>query len=582
MTNPPVPDAAVVADLAGQIDKAAAESIVAEDVPQHLQIPEGPSSLRNLAIAFQYYSPGLGRRGAGEPHFRPQFTFGMESFPPSLDKLVPEDRALWEATAEVVTEPVARARLHDMCFEAKWGNRDHHARQAIDGYLATASRDIPDTDPGRITAPLGRAKALARALELAKLVGAGDLADAAMKAAARAAADELEGDDPILGSTLGLVDVLIDGDEDVVIIKQLLVRAREVFDSNHWGTVKTIELQLKLSGPDETRRKELHREQVQSGIDNAHRMMGAARMGLLDQTANEARNFGIGDLFDQIVAEMQSIRFEDLGMIRRTYTVSILEESMELHLSQFTDAPSWQEALQCVCVRAPSGDVSSNRAATGALATRFPLLSVMPVAHVGDDAMTRIVSSTDEEKEEAQLSGEEMRQLNVQGTITALTFARIWQKWGPIPEDDLAAFFEGSHVDRELATALAHDFLRYFTGDPDGAAYTGAARAEALARSLALAINLPIFRPQQGKKPGQYDGLGAILPELHKQRLDESWYRFLYSFLVSPTGANARNKILHGLVNQVSEPIAALVLTGALFLAKGVAVVHVDPSEADT
>jgi hypothetical protein len=49
---------------------------------------------------------------------------------------------------------------------------------------------------------------------------------------------------------------------------------------------------------------------------------------------------------------------------------------------------------------------------------------------------------------------------------------RIWQKWGLISEEELAAFLGSSdHVVPELAAALARDFIRFFNGDSEGACY---------------------------------------------------------------------------------------------------------------
>lgn len=67
--------------------------------------------------------------------------------------------------------------------------------------------------------------------------------------------------------------------------------------------------------------------------------------------------------------------------------------------------------------------------------------------------------------------------------------------------------------------------------------------------------------------PGQYPGLGALLPELLRAGMDESWYRYLNGYLASPRGANVRNELLHGFVDEPSQTTAALTMVGALYLA---------------
>ena len=169
-----------------------------------------------------------------------------------------------------------------------------------------------------------------------------------------------------------------------------------------------------------------------------------------------------------------------------------------------------------------------------------------------------------------QLTDQEMHRLNVYGGILAEALDRIWRKWGPLSEDELAAFFQGPHVEPALAAALARDFLRYFSGDAEGAAYSGAPRVRALVRALVLDYGpsrLP--HPAGREHPGLYPGLGALLPALLAAGMDESWSRFLSSFLASPMGANARNELLHGFVNRVAPPTAALILIGALVSRQG-------------
>ena len=102
-------------------------------------------------------------------------------------------------------------------------------------------------------------------------------------------------------------------------------------------------------------------------------------------------------------------------------------------------------------------------------------------------------------------------------------------------------------------------------------------KVEALVRALVLTCGLPIYRIQREKTPGQYPGLGALLPEVRKLGMDESWYRFMHTFLASVAGANERNELLHGFIDEVNEPISALVLLANLYLAVGV-----QPAETTT
>jgi hypothetical protein len=152
-----------------------------------------------------------------------------------------------------------------------------------------------------------------------------------------------------------------------------------------------------------------------------------------------------------------------------------------------------------------------------------------------------------------------MQKAQLQAVFLPELFTRIWEKWGPLTLEDLTAFFAAStHVDGELARALARDLRRLFTGDHEGALYTGAAHVETLARRLVLACAQPAYRTQRANAPGQYIGLGALFSALQVAGLEESWTRFLHGLLSSPMGLNYRNELLHGFELETSETTAAL------------------------
>ncbi|WP_431605634.1 DUF4209 domain-containing protein [Amycolatopsis melonis] len=49
--------------------------------------------------------------------------------------------------------------------------------------------------------------------------------------------------------------------------------------------------------------------------------------------------------------------------------------------------------------------------------------------------------------------------------------------------------------------------------------------------------------------------------------MDESWGRYLSTLLAGPTGWNLRNELAHGFVDEVSAPMAALLIQAALYVA---------------
>jgi hypothetical protein len=63
-----------------------------------------------------------------------------------------------------------------------------------------------------------------------------------------------------------------------------------------------------------------------------------------------------------------------------------------------------------------------------------------------------------------------------------------------------------------------------------------------------------------------YKGLGKLIDILSERGLDESWYKFIRTFLAHQDGVNLRNEVLHGAITDVDEVHSALVLVSVLYL----------------
>jgi hypothetical protein len=239
---------------------------------------------------------------------------------------------------------------------------------------------------------------------------------------------------------------------------------------------------------------------------------------------------GLRSLVDEATTKLQAVNPEDLGLKPHGIPFTLPEEEAEKYFAAFAGVPSWEAALSLLL-----------------------------------DGLPRFTASSDEERAEWLLAEHEVLRLRMQSGLTAEVLRRVWSRWGPLSQDALTAYLsQQAHVDPVLAASLARGFLRHFTGDFEGAMYTVTPKIEALARSIALACGRPLYRTQRAKTPGQYPGLGALLPDLRKAGLDESWYRFLHTYLASVAGTNMRNELLHGFIGEISEPASALILVSAL------------------
>jgi hypothetical protein len=567
LPDPVSPD--LLAKVVAQIDVAVADLVDPHEMSVRITLTDedkqGP--LGAVAMAFDY---PLGLHN-GEFGAMSQWSNGYR-YPPDLKDVPPDVWNWWLAAAQQVTTPLARARLNDLCFTGNHGNHEN-ARAAAEAYLqladASGRADESDPDPGR---PLGQVVGLQRALTLARKVRDKVIAEQALAETVAAARKSLDDDDAAPGVVLGLLRILADDRTPPPDLEDLLIQARDRYRDDVWHSASVIEFQLKRVGGDSDSRAALQQDAVQVWLTEADRTDGLSRMRHLETAIKLARDYGLRSLVDEATTKLQAVRPEDLGLKPHGIQFTLPEEEVEKYLAEFTSAPSWEAALQRLLADGPpTGNTPQNRSQVEKAAAGAPLYATIPRTRIGGDGLPRFTASSDEERAEWLLAEHEVLRLRMQSGLTAEALRRVWSRWGPISEDDLTAYLgQHAHIDLVLATSLARGFLRHFSGDVEGAMYTVAPKIEALARSIALACGRPLYRTQRAKTPGQYPGLGALLPDLRKAGLDESWYRFLHTYLASVAGTNMRNELLHGFIGDVSEPASALILVAALYLAVGV------------
>ena len=576
-------DPGLVAEVADRLDAAAVEAVDTLDLPERLGLSEEEKSglLGQVTMAFHYMT-GERQKDSRSGYFRPVMTWSDQTqFPPLLKDLPAETGALWEAVGAQASTPLVRARLNDLCFEGHWGIRGNVARRAIDAYLEIGdkgfdgSRNLTD---GRRA--LGEAAALMRALELARKLGDDILAQRAVRALVNAATKTVRREHPVPGVAYRLLHVLSDDRAAVPELDDLLSQARLIFQGDVWHTEYIIALQLRRARTDAEATARLQREDVEGWIAEAEGSDGIARMAHLESAAKKARDYGLADLAHAVTRKLQAIDPDELGLVRREFRVEISVEEIKRYCAYFTDAPSWQLALErLIRIDPPSGNVTSNRDRVDQMSKEAPLHHLLTPKRLGGDGLPRFTASSEEQRTEWRLAEQERLSLDIQAPLMAEVLRRVWSKWGPITEDELSGFLgQGGHVPPNILHSLARAFIRHFTGDVEGSAYTLMPKVEALVRCIVVQCQMPVYNIQRQKRPGQYPGLGALLPVLASLGIDESWFRFLHTFFASVAGANERNELLHGFIDDVGEITSALIILAVIYLTVGLRVI--DPAGA--
>ena len=162
-----MPQAPDYDEMATRVADAAVAANTALEIAGALQAAAGDLSedpVGSLICAFNYDLVSQRNSDRREQHgaFAPIVEWDGHQFPPPLAGIDDEWLTAWAEVADRSETPLVVARLNDLVWERKFGDRpDQRARSAIDAYLAMRDSDAPMVAPDALT----------RALELARALG---------------------------------------------------------------------------------------------------------------------------------------------------------------------------------------------------------------------------------------------------------------------------------------------------------------------------------------------------------------------------------------------------------------------------
>lgn len=511
-----------------------------------------------LMTAFDYgLTRQIGEDRKRRDGFGEKMSLGEHTYPTPIDRVPIEVVELWANTAERVPAPAARARLNHLLFERGHGNKGAHARAAAQAYLTLGIGSWPR---------LERASSLHWSFDLFRRIGDQDKATEVFPRLVALAEERLGQPVPEPGVALHALEVLVSEDPTNTTLPNLLVRARQMY-RDPLITSQTIRLQEQVAKKDVGAREQLRREEVEAYIEHAeHQSQPAVRMVFLEDAAKLATRYGIAELATRATKALQQISIEDLKLGNFSDVITIPEEAIEAHVALFVSQPSLAEALAALAhTTPPTGDLKNNMETTKRLAADSPLMQIFPFKHLGSDGLARYTATSDDERLDERLAQVEVIGLQINGEITARVLLGVLERFSPSEEDLIHVFSMLPHVTASTAHSLARAVLAFGNDDFEASATIATPKIEALARAHLKEVDDLPFRVQRQQTRGQYAQLGVLLGRL-RPRLDPSWYRFLWTFLVSPFGPNYRNDLLHGFIDDVTYRNAALVLLSALHL----------------
>ncbi|MFI9730075.1 DUF4209 domain-containing protein [Streptomyces sp. NPDC052092] len=510
--------------------------------------------------AFSYQVQVTDKEGKWRAEIKPYFEGPDGSArPPYADKAPEECAEIWSSLTEIVVSSYGKARLHHLLFERRFGNARNHAIQAAHAYLQL-SREWSEW--------FDKEESLNLSLRLARAVGETALADQVMGEMIDLINAVISGESDAPGVALRLIRPLVSERSAPDGLSAALDAAMQAYDSPF---IRDEILTLKLARAAKSEDRDiLHEQRVQIWLDAADQVTGLAKSGHLKTALRRAENSDKPALIDRAASALQKIREEDLGLASFRTSGAISREAFQQFMDPVTSVPGWREALmQFAHAYGPAvGTIENTTRAADEFAKNSIVMELVTTELLGADGLPRFSPQNDREKREMQLARQESFVLQTTAPLLAHALHKIAEVHGIPSEEDLTEYFsQGPLSTPDLAASIARCFIRYWTGDPEGATFSAAPKIECLARNLVIELDAGVYRLQRNEKPGQYPGLGVLLNVLREKGLNESWYRNILTICGNPAGGwNLRNDLAHGFIDHAGSPAAALLLQCVVYL----------------
>lgn len=493
--------------------------------------------------------------------FAPMMETSERQYPLPLAEVDADIIALWEGLASLVAHPYVRARLNDLLWVRRWGDRPHEfAQQAIDAYVAMG--DVGGLD---------YADALTRAYDIALSLPDPDRAEIVVRSSIDAARSALAVENPKPGIFLGLIaPALSSVDQDAQSeAAQLLIDARSIFE-DPWIQEKLIQSLLSLSGSvvqDGTDR--LPVEAVGVWLDAAEAEQGTLKKHFKLQKALEVAMFyRLSDLARNIRMAIQEAAPIEDEMQQISAEIEVPRDQMEEAFEWIAAGQNWPECLVRLVGLGPlSGRLNHNREAVERHASEFPLSRLMSSQVVGPTNSTIFRVETDVDRDEFDLSNYEAMAISISSHTVASSIDRVKTRHGMPSKTALTEFFTTELIPAEVAERLAASVGHFLNGDYDECVLVALPRIEAVVRNMVARTGQSVWSEPGGRSRfGQQHPLGRLLTNL-AGNLDEDWLRYLWTLLSNPLGPNLRNLHLHGLILVGTREHGAALIQVMSFLA---------------
>lgn len=245
---------------------------------------------------------------------------------------------------------------------------------------------------------------------------------------------------------------------------------------------------------------------------------------------------------------------DELDLKEISAEVTIPREAVEEFIAWFVGDDDLESALTQLGPHLPTGDPDENRAFVEKQMAEHPLPYLVAWIQIGpENSLLRSTSEQDAQAEQALVDHEAQR-TSIFSLFAVDILDGIRERYGPISA--AASWFETDLIHPAIAAKVGRALELYEQGDFDSCASVLAPRLERIIRRIAGAAGLTVTRsPDRRGRSGGVKGLGELLALLQGP-LPEPTRRYLKVLLCEVTGLNLRNRIGHGLDNEIDWDVA--------------------------
>jgi hypothetical protein len=480
-------------------------------------------------------------------------------YPAPLDQLRADAIAPWGDAFESIEAPLLRSRYGDLLWLCRHGSTAHrYGELAVEAYEVLAGGDDE-----LLTATHATQRGMELGLELNDQAAARRLGATAVTHASAMLAVGRERPGVVmrlLEAVVGLPPAL----RPDPLLGVALV-AEQTYEADPWLGDAVADLLAALTA-DPVAREQIRRRQLARWQAATTASDGLVRQSHLQHALELAALHQLSDVREGLRRQLQNLRDAPLGLHQIAGEVTIPRAELERMTTGILGDDTAIDALRRLAGLAPTGDPADNRSLAEQIMQNHPIQFLMTRVIVSDDNIPIRYLRTRDEHLEAQLARQEMMRIRLfASTILEPALDAIVDRYGSPSEAAIGEALTGGPIDATLATRFGAAIAQFFEGANDRSAHAMVPRLERALRELARQAGVIVVREPAAAMPGGVRSLGPILADL-EGILPDDWRRYFVSLLTDELGINLRNRIAHGLVDEVQRQDAALLVHAAFAL----------------